>query len=111
MRVSDVDDDSLSDIGEEMHLSVSQVTEMKEALERRQALLVRLQAERERYEYLLNRANEEQHQKLMEHNEKLRNTIEKIRVRVDASGLSDEEKGTLLLRLHVTPESETSVTH
>ena len=105
MRVNDVDVDSLTDIAEEMHVSVSQVAEMKEAFERRQALLVRLQAERERYEYLLNRANQAQHEKLMEHNEKLRNTIEQIRVRVDASGLTDEEKGTLLLRLHPNPES------
>lgn len=105
MRVSDVDDDALNEIAEEMHLSVSQVAEMKEALERRQDLLVRLQAERDRYEHLLNRANEQQDEKLMERNEKLRNTIEQIRVRVDASELSDEEKGNLLLRLHTNSES------
>lgn len=102
----EVDSSSLREIGEEMHLSVSQVAQIRAAQEQRERLLTRLQLERERYEYLLNRANEIQRQRLVEHDEKLRNTIEQIRVRVNASELSEEEKGTLLLHFRSDSESE-----
>jgi hypothetical protein len=100
LQASIVDEASLSEIGEEMDLFVVQVAEINDAQERRQELFLRLQAGGERYEYLLYRANEARQKKLLDHDTRLRNTIEQLRVRVDASGLSEEEKHTLLLRLH-----------
>ncbi|MCH8049450.1 hypothetical protein IH979_01930 [Patescibacteria group bacterium] len=99
LRRNHVSKEQLYRIADELDLSVEQIQAFKDTVEYRRELIQHLETQASRYEYLILSVIEQEMQDSEATVDSLRNKLHEIRVRMDESDLTEEEKRALFLRL------------